>query len=93
MGKKSSDKNPLNKLSQALDLPPSLSSNTAHIELMGNKEAIASGIGGIILYDENIIRLKQKNGEIKFCGEDLEIKSFGTSFAVICGRIISVEFL
>ena len=86
-------KGPLERLSDAFELPAILSSDSAHIELMGNKEAIVNGVRGIILYEEDTVRLSVGKKEIKFCGEGLELKAFSTSSVIVEGEIYSVEFL
>lgn len=90
--KKHSKPSAIERISSALDIPPILSGNSAHIELMDNKEAIIDGVSGVILYDETVIRLSVGRREVKFLGNGLELRTFNTQEAVIVGNILSVEF-
>ncbi len=93
MKKKSGDRNnAINKISKALEIPAIISQNSAHIELMDNTEAIIDGVSGVILYDESEIRLSVGRREIKFSGQNLELRTFNDREAVVVGEILSVEF-
>lgn len=93
MKKKSGDRNnAINKISKALEIPAIISQHSAHIELMDNTEAIIDGVSGVILYDESEIRLSVGRREIKFSGQNLELRTFNNREAVVVGEILSVEF-
>lgn len=81
------------RITQALDIPPIAASGVAHIELMGNREAIVDGVCGVVEYEENIIRLNTGKSMVKFTGKGLAIQVFTQNQAMIAGYIASVEFV
>lgn len=85
-------RHPGRAVAKALDLPPNIFSDLAHIELSGNNEAIVDGCKGVIEYDENIVRLDTGKMTVRFLGSDLSIRSLTDDNAVIEGTITSVEF-
>ena len=71
---------------QALELPPGALSNSARLELCGNRRVVIEGCRGIQAYEEDQIRLSTTSGTIRFMG-------LTDDSAVITGYILSVEFL
>lgn len=66
--------------------------NTAHIEILGNKECIIDGCKGIIEYNDTYIKLNIGAQLITFTGQDLSISSLNYENAVIEGSIMKIEF-
>lgn len=81
------------KIAREVDLPRSLFSGLAHMELEGNKEAIVEGCGGVLEYEEGIITLDTGNSKTRFMGRDLVIKALTDERAIISGNILSIEFI
>lgn len=81
------------KAVRALDLPADLFSGMLHIEMSGNREAVVDGCRGILVYDENIIRLNAGRCKLQFCGRGLCIRNLTRESVIISGFITSVEFI
>ena len=63
-----------------------------HISISSNKEAVIDGCIGVIEYCSDSIRLNCKSHIIKFCGEQLYMKTSCFEQYVISGNILSVEY-
>lgn len=83
----------IQKITGALDIPPSALSGIPQIELAGNREAVIDGCQGILEYDENAIKLTTGKMSIKFTGRGLQIKVLTHDSAVIDGFISNIEFM
>lgn len=81
------------KVEQALELPPGALSNSARLELCGNRRVVIEGCRGIQAYEEDQIRLSTTSGTIRFMGRGLIMNCLTDDSAVITGYILSVEFL
>jgi len=79
-------------LENMLELPAGLISGSAHIELMGNREAIVDGCRGVLAYDENLVRLNAGNCIVKITGRSLNIKNLTQTQAIVEGFFLSLEF-
>ncbi len=82
----------LEKIGGELELPRSAVSNTCHIELSGNREAIVDGCKGVLEYDENTIKLNTGKTIVRFTGTDLSINTLNMETAVIEGNIVTLDF-
>lgn len=83
----------LGKVTQALELPRTIFSDTPQIELMGNREAIVEGCQGVLEYDENTIRLNLGAMMLQFTGRDLTMKCLTGQNVIVQGFFHSIEFL
>ncbi len=81
------------KVEQALELPPGVLSGSARLELTGNRQVVVEGCRGIQEYEEGLIRLSTSSGIIRFMGRGLIMNRLTDDCAVITGYILSVEFL
>lgn len=84
---------PVEKLVSAFDLPKTVLPGMANIELSGNREAIVDGCGGIVQYDDEVIKLSAGKLVVCFYGNRLTIRTLTTDQAVIEGEIVSIQFL
>jgi sporulation protein YqfC len=74
------------------ELPRELLFNLPRVTLIGNVHFYLENYGGIIEYNEEIVRLKVKEGEIVIRGENLSIKNFYTDEIFIEGKIKLIEY-
>ena len=72
----------------AADLLPPM-----RVELLSDREAVVDGCRGILEYSECCIRLCTGAVTVRFTGEGLQMRNFGSLGAVVEGRIRSVEFV
>ena len=72
----------------AADLLPPM-----RVELLSDRQAVVDGCRGILEYNECCIRLCTGAVTVRFTGEGLQMRNFGSLGAVVEGRIRSVEFV
>lgn len=63
------------------------------IEMLGNREMIVDGCKGVVEYGETLIKLSLGDRVLSLSGDDLIIKSFDSSVAVINGQICDISFV
>jgi len=81
------------KAFHVLELPPGVLSDTAHIELIGDKEASIEGVKGVIAYEPNEVKLNIGQKILRFTGLNLCLKCLTDESAIVVGEIKSLEFL
>lgn len=79
-------------MAKALELPQGIVPGNAHIELMGNREAVVEGCKSVLEYDETQICLNTGSGIVRFAGSDLSIRALNGEEASIEGFIATIEF-
>ena len=67
--------------------------NGAHIELYSNKKLSLDGNFSVLEYSDNCIILKLKKNCLQIVGTGLNISSVSEALIVICGEILSLEFI
>lgn len=75
-----------------IPLPEALSGEPK-IEMLGNREIIVDGAKGVVEYGENLIKLNTVEYVLSILGDELVIKSFDGSVAVISGKIAEITFV
>ncbi len=63
------------------------------IEMLGNREMIVDGCKGVVEYNETLIKLSLGENVLSVSGDNLIIKSFDSSVAVISGQICDISFV
>ena len=63
------------------------------IEMLGNREMIVEGCKGVVEYGETLIKLSLGENVLSLSGDNLVIKSFDSSIAVITGQICDISFV
>ncbi len=79
-------------LADFFELPKELLCNLPRITLIGDVQMLLENYGGIIEYNDEILRLKVREGEVVVAGKNLTIKNFLSDELLIEGKIISVEY-
>ena len=69
-----------------------LSGLGVRVELLSDREAVVDGCRGILEYNECCIRLCTGPLTVRFTGEGLTMRNFGSLGAVVEGKIKSVDF-
>ena len=72
---------------------PEAINNEPKIEMLGNREIIVDGSKGVVEYGENLIKLNTGEYVLSVLGDELVIKSFDGSVAVISGKIAEITFV
>ncbi|MDK2802249.1 MAG: YabP/YqfC family sporulation protein [Oscillospiraceae bacterium] len=80
-------------MSNIKEVASSMVKTESRIEMIGNKEAIIEGCNGVIEYDDFIIRIATKHQEIRFVGDNLQLKCLTNENIIITGFIKNIEFI
>ena len=78
-------------LPSSLGFPDTLIDGT-DINIISNKEVTLDGCKGILVYENDEIRLRLKKGVVCIHGEELTLKTFFGSYISVRGNILSVSF-
>lgn len=71
----------------------SFSYSLPHIELLGNRELMADGCGGIKEISDGFIILRSGKTDVKITGQGLTIKTVMSGMTSVSGKIESIEFM
>ena len=82
----------INEKKQSRFALPTMISNEAKIEMLGNREIIIDGCKGIVEYEENLIKLSLGEMLLSISGDDLVITSYDNNISVIRGQISDISF-
>lgn len=81
------------KLAKLLELPETMLTGTALLQMSGNREATIDGSQGVLEYGAECIRVNTGRMVLKFTGRALSLKCLAGETLVIEGYITGVEFL
>lgn len=79
------------KIADIFDLPRDLVANTFRLTLVGRGQLFIENHQGIILYDQELIRLSVKGGEIRVTGSLLHVRFVYTQEIYIEGEIENIS--
>ncbi len=85
-------KNALYRVAEAFDLPADAVAGVPRVEIVGARELIVSGHGGIIEYTPELIAVSGGEVIIETRGTGLELLSMSGAELMVRGQIFSVEF-
>ncbi len=80
-------------VAEFFELPKELLCNLPRATIIGNVQLYLENYGGIIEYNDEILRLKIRGGEIVVKGKNLTIKNFFSEEIFVEGQIKSIEYL
>lgn len=64
-----------------------------HIEVNGNREAVVEGCGGVLEFDETVVRVRTPGQVVCFTGRGLKIRCLTSDALVVTGYITGIEFM
>lgn len=73
-------------------MPAAMMAGSSRMELNGNREAVVEGCGGVLEYDDGVVRVRTGRLVAKFSGRNLVIKCLTADSLVIQGYITAIEF-
>ncbi len=79
------------KAEQLLELPTGALSGEARIEISGKEQVIVAGHCEIREYEEDLVRLTTRSGEVCIRGDRLTLDDLHSGGISVSGRILSVE--
>ena len=77
---------------ESLRLPRDVMLGASILTLIGDTELLVENYRGILLFEENCIRLQGKNCRLQICGRRLNIVYYDRDSMKIYGQIQSMEF-
>ncbi|HOJ77574.1 MAG TPA: YabP/YqfC family sporulation protein [Bacillota bacterium] len=81
------------KLAQFLDIPLDTAVDWPRLTLNANRNLVLQNHRGIIEYDQSLIRINTKFGELKIIGTNLALLSALKDEIVVEGKISKVEMV
>ncbi len=80
------------RMERAMDFPGGSLSNTALLEIEGDRRVVIAGCQGILTYTDDCICLRTPEGQIAFFGQELEMGCLSVDGATVTGRLQRIEF-
>lgn len=81
------------RMAELFDLPADLVAGLAHMELLGDRQLLLEGHGGILSYSDTQIDVSVGGMALRIQGGGLALRSMTERELRICGRIDSVLFV
>lgn len=79
------------KAERLLELPAGALSGEARIEINGKEQVLVAGHCDIREYEEALVRLITRSGEVRIRGDRLTLDDLHSGGISVSGRILSVE--
>lgn len=79
-------------LAGKLDLPRDILLNMPKIIVTGDNEITIENHKGVILFEQNEVKINSNVGLISICGGDFEILFMGGSTLTLSGKFKSIEY-
>ncbi|MCD7981585.1 MAG: YabP/YqfC family sporulation protein, partial [Clostridiales bacterium] len=92
-GKKSSERKTSVSAASGLNLPGDLVFGDAIVTITGRREMTVENYRGILVYEETVVRLSLKKGQILISGNALHIDYYTNDDMKISGRIDRLEYM
>lgn len=81
------------KLASALELPKELLLNIPKIILLGNKSVVIENYKGILLFEDDTIKINTNSGIVGISGRKLKITEINADDLLVEGKIKAIEFM
>lgn len=81
------------RMAELFDLPTDLVAGLAHLELLGDRQLLLEGHGGILSYSDKQIDVSAGSVTLRIVGSGLSLRSMTEYELRINGRIDSVSFV
>ena len=65
----------------------------ARVEMLGNRELFIEGACKVVEYDEGVIRVNTRKGDLLITGAELTIVGYGPSVMTIKGKLGGISWL
>ena len=85
-------KGPIERMSESLDLPKTMTMNLPHLILTGHREVYMENYRGIIAYGTDFLLLATPAKNVKISGRNLSIRSIADEAITVEGEIDAVSF-
>ena len=81
------------RMAELFDLPGELVAGLFHLQMLGERQVLLEGHGGIVAYAPECIDINVKGGLLRLRGAGLTLRAMTAEELRIAGRIDAVEFL
>ncbi len=79
------------RLHDALDVPLTCATNVSYVELFGGRQAVVGGCESVVLYTEEEVVLRVRDGYIRLLGGHMEMQSLIGDRITVRGEIHTVS--
>ncbi len=93
MGRNERPQRVLTRAAELFDLPADIVAGLCHLELLGDRQLLLEGHGGILSYGTESIDVSAGTLILRVRGEELTLRSMTDAEVRISGRIDAVEFV
>ena len=81
------------RMAELFDLPGDLVAGLFHLQMLGERQVLLEGHGGIVGYSSECIDINVKSGVLRLRGAGLTLRAMTAEELRIAGRIDAVEFV
>ena len=81
------------RMAELFDLPGDLVAGLFHLEMLGNRQLLVEGHGGILAYSQECIDIHVKGGVLRVRGAKLALRAMTDDVLRIAGEIGAVEMV
>lgn len=81
------------KLSQLSEFPDDVTLGVPILSMTGQMELCLENFRGLMEYTDQFIRIQTKYGQIKVCGNNLQIIYYKNDEMKVNGNIVSIEYI
>ena len=81
----------LEEIAKKTGLPFDILNNGFRIVNFSNKSIYIEGFSNILIFEQNLIKIKLKKGIIEIEGENLKIENMDMQTIIIAGKILKLE--
>ena len=81
------------KLSRLSEFPNDVTLGVPILTMMGQMELCLENFRGLTEYTDTYMRIRTKYGQIKVCGNNLNVEYYRNDEMKVSGNIISIEYI
>ena len=81
------------RMTELFDLPGDLVAGLFHLQMLGERQVLLEGHGGIVAYAPECIDINVRGGVLRLRGAELVLRAMTAEELRIAGRIDAVEFV
>lgn len=81
----------LEEIAKKTGLPFDILNNGFRVVNFSNKSIYIEGFSNILIFEQNLIKIKLKKGIIEIEGENLKIENMDMQTIIIAGKILKLE--
>ncbi len=79
-------------IAEMLEVPTDVALGDSIITLTGKREVLIENYSGILEYDDNVVKIKTKNGRIEMIGKHFKIAYLTNEEIKVTGQISTIKY-